>query len=162
MLQSERVLQARRGRLLCWLQDLGHGWHMTSTKSRCPRIARLQCHNYPDAALTNLTTPAMRPLASATAHDIALTTHWSSSSSSVATIANGPSWAGLATTTGAGTTNIGATSTGVIAAATRKRVMSQTLFRGQKARRAVADNPSNTELFQYRSFQSIFSRKGRR
>src|SRR6266851_335611 len=92
MLQSERVLQARRGRLLCWLQHLGHGWHMTSTKSRCPRIARLQCHNYPDAALTNLTTPAMRPLASATAQDIALTTHWSSSSSMRGNQRKWPQW----------------------------------------------------------------------
>jgi hypothetical protein len=49
--------------------------------------------------------------------DITLTTHWSSSSSSVATIANGPNGAGLATTTGVGTTNIGATSGGVTAAA---------------------------------------------
>ena len=51
-----------------------------------------------------------------TPQDITLTTHWSSSSSSVATIANGPNGAGLATTTGVGTTNIGATSGGVTAA----------------------------------------------
>jgi len=53
---------------------------------------------------------------SVTPQDITLTTHWSSSSSSVATIANGPNGGGLATTTGVGTTNIGATSGGVTAA----------------------------------------------
>jgi uncharacterized protein YjdB len=53
---------------------------------------------------------------SVTPQDITLTTHWSSSSSSVATIANGPNGAGLATTTGVGATNIGATSGGVTAA----------------------------------------------
>jgi hypothetical protein len=53
---------------------------------------------------------------SVTPQDITLTTHWSSSSSSVATVANGPNGAGLATTTGVGTTNIGATSGGVTAA----------------------------------------------
>jgi len=47
--------------------------------------------------------------------DITLTTHFSSSSASVATIANAPSVAGVATTTGAGTTTIGANSKGVTA-----------------------------------------------
>jgi hypothetical protein len=45
--------------------------------------------------------------------DITLTTHWSSSSSSVATIANAPSVGGLATTHGTGSTVIGANSGGI-------------------------------------------------
>ena len=45
--------------------------------------------------------------------DITLTTHWSSSSSSVATIANAPSVGGLATTHGVGSTVIGANSGGI-------------------------------------------------
>jgi hypothetical protein len=49
----------------------------------------------------------------ATTQDITLTTHWSSSSASVATIANAPSVGGLATTHGVGTTAIGANSKGV-------------------------------------------------
>ena len=49
-----------------------------------------------------------------TTQDVTLNTHWSSSSSSVATIANGPNGAGLATTTGVGTTTIGANSGGVV------------------------------------------------
>jgi uncharacterized protein YjdB len=48
-----------------------------------------------------------------TTQDITLTTHWSSSSSSVATIANAPSVAGLATTHGVGSTAIGANSGGI-------------------------------------------------
>jgi len=83
---------------------------MSSTKSRCPRIARLQCHNYPDAALPNLTTPGMRPLASATAQDITLTTHWSSSSSMRGNQRKWPQLGRFGNTTGAGTTNVGATS----------------------------------------------------
>jgi trimeric autotransporter adhesin len=49
----------------------------------------------------------------ATTQDITLTTHWSSSSSGVATIANAPSVAGLATTHGVGSTVIGANSGGI-------------------------------------------------
>ena len=48
-----------------------------------------------------------------TTQDITLNAHWSSSSASVATIANAPSAGGLATATGVGTTNIGANSGGV-------------------------------------------------
>lgn len=48
-----------------------------------------------------------------TTQDITLTTHWSSFSASVATIANAPSVGGLATTHGVGTTSIGANSKGV-------------------------------------------------
>jgi hypothetical protein len=44
--------------------------------------------------------------------DITLNTHWSSSSASVATIANAPSVGGLATCNAAGTTTIGANSGG--------------------------------------------------
>jgi uncharacterized protein YjdB len=50
--------------------------------------------------------------------DVTLNTHWSSSSSGVATVANGPGSAGLATTVGKGSTAIGANSGGVIAPAT--------------------------------------------
>jgi trimeric autotransporter adhesin len=53
-----------------------------------------------------------------TTQDVTLNTHWSSSSSSVATIANGPNGAGLATTTGVGTTTIGANSGGIISSTT--------------------------------------------
>lgn len=53
-----------------------------------------------------------------TTQDITLTTHWSSSSASVATIANAPSVGGLATTHGVGTTSIGANSKGVTASTT--------------------------------------------
>jgi trimeric autotransporter adhesin len=49
----------------------------------------------------------------ASTQDITLNTHWSSSSSSVATIANAPSVAGLANCIAAGTSNIGANSGGV-------------------------------------------------
>jgi uncharacterized protein YjdB len=45
--------------------------------------------------------------------DITFNTHWSSSAANVATIANGPGAAGLATTTGIGVTTIGANSHGV-------------------------------------------------
>jgi uncharacterized protein YjdB len=48
-----------------------------------------------------------------TTQDITLNVHWSSSHSSVATVANAPSVAGLATTTGVGSTNIGANSGGI-------------------------------------------------
>ena len=48
-----------------------------------------------------------------TTQDITLNVHWSSSHASVATIANAPSIAGLATTAGVGTTTIGANSGGV-------------------------------------------------
>jgi uncharacterized protein YjdB len=48
-----------------------------------------------------------------TTQDITLNVHWSSSHASVATIANAPSVAGLATTAGVGTTTIGANSGGV-------------------------------------------------
>ncbi|MGH9505202.1 MAG: beta strand repeat-containing protein [Terriglobales bacterium] len=51
----------------------------------------------------------------ATTQDITLTTHWSSLPASVATIANAPSVAALATTHGVGTTAIGANSKGVTA-----------------------------------------------
>jgi uncharacterized protein YjdB len=48
-----------------------------------------------------------------TTQDITTNVHWSSSSASVATIANAPSTAGLATTTGTGTTVVGANSGGI-------------------------------------------------
>ena len=48
-----------------------------------------------------------------TTQDITLNVHWSSSSASVATIANAPSTAGLATAAGVGTTTIGANSGGI-------------------------------------------------
>ncbi|HKW25526.1 MAG TPA: Ig-like domain-containing protein [Terriglobales bacterium] len=48
-----------------------------------------------------------------TTQDITLNVHWSSSHASVATIANAPSTAGLATTAGVGTTAIGANSGGI-------------------------------------------------
>jgi uncharacterized protein YjdB len=47
--------------------------------------------------------------------DVTLNTHWSSSAASVATIANGPGPAGLATTVGTGSTAIGATNGGIVA-----------------------------------------------
>ncbi len=47
--------------------------------------------------------------------DITLNTHWSSSASNVATIANAPSVAGLATTTAIGVTTIGANAHGILA-----------------------------------------------
>jgi uncharacterized protein YjdB len=47
--------------------------------------------------------------------DVTLNTHWSSSAASVATIANGPGAAGLATTAGIGSTVIGANAGGVAA-----------------------------------------------
>ncbi len=53
-----------------------------------------------------------------TTQDITLTTHWSSSSAGVATIANAPSVAGLATTKGTGTATIGGNSGGVTASTT--------------------------------------------
>jgi uncharacterized protein YjdB len=53
-----------------------------------------------------------------TTQDITLTTHWSSSSATVATIANAPSVAGLATAEGSGTTAIGGNSGGVTNSAT--------------------------------------------
>ena len=53
-----------------------------------------------------------------TTQDITLTTHWSSSSASVATIANAPSVGGLATTHGVGTTSIGANAKGMTASTT--------------------------------------------
>jgi hypothetical protein len=48
-----------------------------------------------------------------TTQDITLNVHWSSSHASVATIANAPSTAGLATTVGVGSTTIGANSGGI-------------------------------------------------
>ncbi|HEV2117874.1 MAG TPA: Ig-like domain-containing protein [Terriglobales bacterium] len=48
-----------------------------------------------------------------TTQDITLNVHWSSSHASVATIANAPSTAGLATTAGVGNTTIGANSGGI-------------------------------------------------
>jgi uncharacterized protein YjdB len=54
----------------------------------------------------------------ATTQDITLNTHWSSSSASVATIANGPNGAGLASTTAPGTTVIGANSGGTTSSTT--------------------------------------------
>jgi uncharacterized protein YjdB len=48
-----------------------------------------------------------------TTQDITINVHWSSSHASVATIANAPSTAGLATTVGVGSTTIGANSGGV-------------------------------------------------
>jgi uncharacterized protein YjdB len=53
-----------------------------------------------------------------TTQDITITTHWSSSSASVATIANAPTFAGLATTNGIGNTSIGGNSGGVTASTT--------------------------------------------
>jgi len=50
--------------------------------------------------------------------DVTFNTHWSSSVSSVATVANGPNGAGLATTTTAGTTVIGGNSGGITAQST--------------------------------------------
>ncbi len=54
----------------------------------------------------------------ATTQDVTLNTHWSSSLSSVATIANGPNGAGLATTNGVGTTSIGANTGGTTSSTT--------------------------------------------
>jgi uncharacterized protein YjdB len=54
----------------------------------------------------------------ATTQDLTLNTHWSSSSSSVATIANGPNGAGLATTNGVGSTVIGANTGGITSSTT--------------------------------------------
>jgi hypothetical protein len=51
-----------------------------------------------------------------TTQDITVNVHWSSSSASVATIANAPSTAGVATLNGSGSTTIGANSGGVTAA----------------------------------------------
>ncbi|HYL94376.1 MAG TPA: Ig-like domain-containing protein [Terriglobales bacterium] len=48
-----------------------------------------------------------------TTQDITMNVHWSSSHASVATIANAPSTAGLATTAGVGSTTIGANSGGI-------------------------------------------------
>ncbi|HKC72067.1 MAG TPA: Ig-like domain-containing protein, partial [Terriglobales bacterium] len=48
-----------------------------------------------------------------TTQDITMNVHWSSSHASVATIANAPSTAGLATTVGVGSTTIGANSGGI-------------------------------------------------
>jgi hypothetical protein len=56
---------------------------------------------------------AIGTFSDATTQDVTLNTHWSSSSSSVATIANGPNLAGLASTTGIGVTTIGANSGGI-------------------------------------------------
>ena len=53
-----------------------------------------------------------------TTQDVSIAAHWNSSSSSVATVANAPSVAGLATTNGKGTTSIGANSGGVTASTT--------------------------------------------
>lgn len=53
-----------------------------------------------------------------TTQDITFTTHFSSSAASVATIANAPSVAGVATTRGTGTTVIGANSRGVTTSTT--------------------------------------------
>jgi hypothetical protein len=54
----------------------------------------------------------------ATTQDVTLNTHWSSSSSSVASIANGPNGAGLATTNGVGSTVIGANTGGITSSTT--------------------------------------------
>ena len=51
----------------------------------------------------------------ATKQDVTLNSHWSSSNASVATIANAPIQAGLATTTASGTTTIGVNSRGITA-----------------------------------------------
>jgi uncharacterized protein YjdB len=48
-----------------------------------------------------------------TAQDVTLNSHWSSSSASVATIANAPSQGGLAKTSAVGTTTIGANCGGI-------------------------------------------------
>jgi trimeric autotransporter adhesin len=53
-----------------------------------------------------------------TTQDITLTTHWSSSSASVATVANAPSVSGLATTKATGSSAIGANSGGVTSSTT--------------------------------------------
>lgn len=53
-----------------------------------------------------------------TTQDITLTTHWSSSSASVATVANAPSVAGLATTKATGSSVVGANSGGVTSSTT--------------------------------------------
>ncbi len=55
---------------------------------------------------------AIGTFSDATTQDITFNTHWSSSSSTVATITNGPNAAGLATTTGIGVTTIGGNSGG--------------------------------------------------
>jgi trimeric autotransporter adhesin len=54
----------------------------------------------------------------ATTQDVTLNTHWSSSSSSVATIANGPNGAGLASTKGVGSTSIGGNTGGITSSTT--------------------------------------------
>jgi len=54
----------------------------------------------------------------ATTQDITLNSHWSSSSASVATVANAPSIGGLAQCAGAGTATIGANSGGITGSAT--------------------------------------------
>jgi uncharacterized protein YjdB len=51
----------------------------------------------------------------ATKQDVTLNSHWSSSNASVATIANAPIQAGLATTHASGTTTIGVNSRGITA-----------------------------------------------
>jgi len=53
-----------------------------------------------------------------TTQDVTFNTHWSSSTASVSTIANGPNGAGMATTNAAGTTVIGANSGGITAQTT--------------------------------------------
>ena len=54
----------------------------------------------------------------ATMQDVTFNTHWSSSAASVATIANGPNGAGLATTTAAGSTVIGGNAGGITSSTT--------------------------------------------
>jgi hypothetical protein len=53
-----------------------------------------------------------------TTQDVTFNTHWSSSAAGVATIANGPNGAGLATTTAAGSTVIGGNSGGITSSTT--------------------------------------------
>lgn len=56
---------------------------------------------------------AIGTFSDASTQDITFNTHWSSSASNVATIANGPGAAGLATTLGIGVTTIGGNSHGI-------------------------------------------------
>jgi hypothetical protein len=76
----------------------------------------------PAAPLVALGSPqqftATGTFSDATTQDVTLNTHWSSSSSSVATIANGPNGAGLAITNGVGSTAIGANAGGVTSSTT--------------------------------------------
>jgi hypothetical protein len=53
-----------------------------------------------------------------TTQDVTFNTHWSSSAASIATIANGPNAAGLATSTAVGSTVIGGNTGGITSSTT--------------------------------------------